>query len=253
MQANQIKGMVPNIFTMGNLVCGFMAILASFEGQVIDACWLIILGGFLDVLDGKIARFSGTSSPFGRELDSLSDFLSFGVAPAVVVYIVKLQYMGKWGWLIGIVYIMCAGYRLARYNLMAESDEKKDFLGLPTPMSAAGLVSYIIFSFYIWDKLEYSEYLVVMIVAFSFLMISQFEYNSAPDNFNNKRNRIKILAVIVCVILLVINYRLFLFPIAAIYIILGIVTEIYRFFFHPDGFFRLRQEKEDENMEQINE
>ncbi len=146
MQVNQFKGIFPGTFTMGNVVCGFLAILSAFEGEITTACWLIILAGFLDLLDGKVARLSGASTRFGVELDSLADFLSFGVAPAVIVYVIKLSSMGKWGWIISIVYIMAASYRLARFNLLAHTDEKKIFLGLPTPGAALCLVSYIIFS-----------------------------------------------------------------------------------------------------------
>ena len=83
---SRYRGLMPGIFTMGNVVCGFLAILSAFEGAITTACWFIILAGFLDALDGKVARLSGGSSQFGVELDSLADFLSFGVAPATLVH-----------------------------------------------------------------------------------------------------------------------------------------------------------------------
>ena len=135
---------------MGNVVCGFLAILSAFEGNITTACWFVILAGFLDALDGKIARLSGSTSQFGIELDSLADFLSFAVAPAFIVHAIKLSSLGKWGWVISIVFIMAAAYRLARFNILAESDEKKDFLGLPVPMAAIALVSFVIFSYKCW-------------------------------------------------------------------------------------------------------
>ena len=167
------RGIFPGTFTMGNVVCGFLAILSSFEGNVTTACWLIILAAFLDALDGKVARLSGGASQFGVELDSLADFLSFGVAPAVVVYVIKLNTLGKWGWLISVVYIMAASYRLARFNLMADTEEKKDFLGLPVPVAAVTLVSFIIFMYNIWGEIQYGQLLVSMIILFAFLMVSQ--------------------------------------------------------------------------------
>ena len=246
LQVSQFKGIVPNIFTMGNTACGFFAILSAFEGNIVDACWLVLLAGFLDAMDGKIARLSGTSSQFGVELDSLSDFLSFGIAPAVIVYVAKLQYLGKWGWLISIVFIMAASFRLARYNILADTGAKKDFLGLPTPMSAAVLVSFIIFSFYLWGQLEYSEHLVVLLILTSALMISQIEYDAVPDNLNTRRNQIKFAVIIVAAILLVVNVRLLLFPIMAIYIIIGLVRELYRIFYLGVGFVKKRQIKDQE-------
>lgn len=249
MQVDRFKGLVPNVFTMGNVVCGFLAILSGFEGQITTACWLIILGAFLDGLDGKIARLSGTTSQFGVELDSLADFLTFGVAPAIIVYIEKLQHLGKWGWLISIVYIVAASYRLARFNLLADTEEKKSFIGLPTPAAATTMVAYIIFSYYLWDSLLYGDYLVMMIILFAFLMISQIEYDPVPDSLSNRANRLKTLLMVVAGIILIINPRLLLFPILALYIIIGIVRELYRFYYLGVDFVKRRQTKDRDETE----
>jgi len=223
------RGIVPGTFTMGNVVCGFISILSSFEGNFTTAAWFIILAGFLDALDGKVARLSGTNSQFGVELDSLADFLSFAVAPAVLVHTIKLNALGKWGWIISIVYIMAAAYRLARYNLMADSEEKKSFVGLPVPAGAFALVAYIILCFNLWGELKYDEVLVSMIIVIAFLMVSQVEYDPMPDRFQTKEDRIKLIAIILAVIGLIIRPRLLLFPIVLLYILSGMVRELYRF------------------------
>lgn len=215
---------------MGNVVCGFLSILNAFEGQITTAAWFIFLAGFLDALDGKVARLSGGSSQFGVELDSLADFLSFGVAPAVLVHVIKLNTMGKWGWIISIVYIMAAAYRLARFNLLAETEEKKDFLGLPVPGAALALMAYVIFSFYIWDSLQYSEVLVVMVILFAFLMVSQVQYDSLPDRFETPQARIKLIVLVVVAVVVLINARLMLFPVISLYILFGMIREVYRLF-----------------------
>lgn len=253
MQVSQLKGIFPGTFTMGNVVCGFLAILSAFEGEITTACWLIILAGFLDGLDGKIARLSGTSSRFGVELDSLADFLSFGVAPAVIVYVVKLHSMGKWGWLISIVFLMAACYRLARFNLLADNEEKKEFLGLPAPGAALALVSYIIFSYYLWGQLEYGQYLVSMVILFSALMISQIEYDAMPDAFNTRKNRIKLLFILIAAVAVLAKPRLLLFPIFALYIIIGLVREIYRFFYLGVGIVKRHQSGDRQSVEKKNE
>lgn len=224
------KGMLPGTFTMGNVVCGFLAILSAFDGNVTTACWLVILAGFLDVLDGKIARLSGTTSQFGVELDSLADFLSFGVAPAVIVHSIQLVNMGKWGWLISVVYIMAASFRLARYNVLADSDEKQDFMGLPVPIAAAALVSYIIFSFELWGGLRHGEILVSIVILNAVLMVSQIEYVAMPDNFNSSRNRIRLVLLIMSGVAIILQPRLLLFPISAAYILFGIVRLLYILF-----------------------
>jgi len=241
MQVSQFKGIFPGTFTMGNVVCGFLAILSAFEGDITTACWWIILAAFLDGLDGKIARLSRSTSNFGVELDSLADFLSFGVAPAVIVYVVKLSSMGKSGWVIGVVYIMAASYRLARYNLLASTEEKKRFLGLPTPGAALALVSYVIFSYEVWGNLEYSQYLVTMIILFSALMVSQIEYDAMPDRFRSRKNRIKLLVMSIAAIGLLAKPRLLLFPIFGLYIIIGLVREGYRLLYLGVDYVKKRQ------------
>jgi len=222
------KGLFPGTFTMENVVCGFLSILSAFEGHITTACWFVILAGFLDALDGKIARISGSSSQFGVELDSLADFLSFGVAPAVLVYSIKLNSLGKWGWIISIVYIMAAAYRLARFNLFADTEEKKDFVGLPVPVAALTMVSFIIFSYFLWDGLKYGELLVSMIILFAFLMVSQVQYDSFPERFDNVQNRIKLIILIIAGLIVVFKPRLLLFPVFTLYILFGMVREGYR-------------------------
>ncbi|MCJ7498292.1 MAG: CDP-diacylglycerol--serine O-phosphatidyltransferase [candidate division Zixibacteria bacterium] len=133
------KGIFPGVFTVGNMLCGFISILQSFEGEAIHAAWLIILAGFFDALDGKIARISRSASRFGIELDSFADFVSFGIAPAVIFYSFRLYVLGTWGWLLGFLFIICGAFRLARFNIEARLEEKPYFTGLPIPVAAITL------------------------------------------------------------------------------------------------------------------
>lgn len=229
-RTSNYRGIFPGTFTMGNVVCGFLSIMSAFEGNITTACWFIILAAFLDVLDGKVARFSGGSTQFGVELDSLADFLSFGVAPAILVYSIKLNSMGKWGWIISLVYIMAAAYRLARYNLFADTDEKRGFVGLPVPAAALVLVSYIILSFFLWGKLEYGELLISMIILNAFLMVSQVPYDGFPDRFDTPQHRIMLGAALVAVVTIIFKPRLLLFPFIALYILNGMIRELIRLF-----------------------
>ncbi len=218
----------PSIFTAGSIFCGFLSIISAAEGEPTHAAWLIILAGFLDGLDGKVARLSGGASDLGKELDSLADFFSFGVAPAFLVYTFKLNVLGKWGWIIGLVYITAAGYRLARFNLLATSDEKKHFLGLPVPGAGLTLASFVIFCYAIWGRVEYGEYLVSMMIVFSALMVSQIEYEAMPDKFHTRANRIKLLYIVVLALAALIRPRLLMFPILLLYIATGIIKEAVR-------------------------
>ena len=255
MSKHNYRGILPGSFTMGNVVCGFLAILSSFEGDLITACWLVILAGFLDAMDGKIARLSGATSRFGVELDSLADFLSFGVAPAVIIYVAKLQTLGKWGWLIGVVYIMAASYRLARYNILATTDEKKDFMGLPVPGAAMPLVTYLIFCDYFWGQLEYGQYLVSLLILLSALMVSQVQYDTMPDRFDSMGNRIKVAIIVIAAIAALANPQLLLFPLFAAYIIFGLVRAAYRYLYLGVGMVKRRQfrNKKYDRTEKIDE
>ena len=226
------RGIFPGMFTMGNVVFGFIALLEAVEGRITSACWFVLAAALMDALDGKVARLSGSTSQFGIELDSLADFLSFGVAPAMIVYAIKLNDLGNWGWIISIVFIMAAAYRLARYNVMADSEEKKEFVGLPVPAAAIAMVSFIIFCYRLWGGLEYSEWLVTMIVLFSVLMVSQVEYDAIPERFDRRQDRIKLgILLLAGLLLIVIRPRLMLFPLMAIYILYGMAREFYRLFY----------------------
>lgn len=218
----------PSIFTFGNIFCGFLSIISAAEGEPTQAAWFILLAAFLDTLDGKVARLSGGVSEVGKELDSLSDFISFGVAPAFLIYSFKLNALGKWGWIIGMVYITAAGYRLARFNLLAASDEKKQFVGLPVPAAAVALTSFIIMCYEIWGKVEYGEFLVSMTILFSALMVSQIEYEVVPDNFISRENRLKLLYMVVLVVAMLVKPRLLMFPIFSLYIAFGLIRELVR-------------------------
>jgi CDP-diacylglycerol--serine O-phosphatidyltransferase len=238
----------PGTFTMLNAVCGYISILLTLDGEIINACWFIILAGFLDALDGKVARLSGVSSRFGIELDSLADFSSFGVAPAVLIYSLKLEALGKLGWIIiTAIYIMAAGYRLAKFNLYADTEEKQEFVGLPVPAAALTLVSFIIFCHYLWGAVLFPEVVVSMIILFAFLMVSQVEYDTLPDEFNTFQQRIKLLVIIAAAVAVILKPRLVLFPFFGLYILLGMLRELYRMFARGVEKVTGRSNNKDEN------
>jgi len=149
----------------------------------------------------------------------------------VIVYQIKLNDLGRWGWVISIVFIMAAAYRLARYNVLADSEEKKDFMGLPVPMAAMTLVSFIILCYYVWGGLEYSEWLISMIVLFAILMVTQVQYDAIPENFHTRQGRIKLGILLIAGLAVAFGpRRLLLFPILASYILFGMARELYRLF-----------------------
>ncbi len=136
--------LLPNAFTTAALFCGFYAIVMAMNQRFEHAAWAIFIAMVLDGLDGRIARLTNTQSEFGAQYDSLSDMVSFGAAPALVIYEWSLRGLGKLGWLAAFVYCAGAALRLARFNTNIEVVDKRFFQGLPSPAAAAIVAGYIL-------------------------------------------------------------------------------------------------------------
>jgi len=183
---------VPSFFTLMNLLCGFLAITQVHGGQPLYACYLIILAGLFDLLDGILARLTHGQSLFGVELDSLSDIVSFGVAPAFLVYTLFLESAGTFGLIIAALPILCAAVRLARFNVGFEPVKKDFFEGLPVPVQAYFLVALTLnveTSATLSDAglLTASSVIPVMVIL-SVLMVSSLAFDGVPRiTFANMR------------------------------------------------------------------
>ena len=139
--------LLPNLVTTASLFAGFYSIVQAMNGRYDYAAIAIFIALILDGLDGRVARMTNTESAFGSEYDSLSDMVSFGVAPALVIYVWALQPLGKLGWIVSFIYCTCAAVRLARFNVKLDVNNKNYFSGLPSPAAAALLASFIWISF----------------------------------------------------------------------------------------------------------
>jgi CDP-diacylglycerol--serine O-phosphatidyltransferase len=217
--------------TAGNLIFGFLAVLKIFEGalqyQSNDPLWAhsyyislqCILGACLcDLLDGRLARFGGSESPFGREFDSLADIVSFGVAPALLVFkIVLVDIPNRIGWLIAVFYLLCGALRLARFNVASTYNlgtGSRNFSGFPIP-AAAGLISSITL-FILWHyryetqlTLGNVKYVLVALMIFlSFMMFSKFEYPSFKGlNWRTQFSLPKFMGAVLLLVLNIIYYQ----------------------------------------------
>jgi CDP-diacylglycerol--serine O-phosphatidyltransferase len=138
------KHLVPNLVTLANIVFGLLSILAAADGRYERACVLLFLAGVCDMCDGKLARLLDASSRFGMELDSLSDAISFGVAPALLVYFAVLRGLGIMGVGVAALYVLCGVLRLARFNVETRAISKVSFLGMPIPGAAGYILSFVI-------------------------------------------------------------------------------------------------------------
>jgi CDP-diacylglycerol--serine O-phosphatidyltransferase len=138
--------LLPSLFTMANLFCGYACVVYAMRGEFATAAPFIGVAIVLDMLDGRIARLTGTTSAFGVEFDSLADVISFGVAPAILVFAWGLGPLGRLGWAAGFVFVAAAAVRLARYNIQAATQDKRYFAGMPSP-AAAGVPAATVFAY----------------------------------------------------------------------------------------------------------
>ena len=134
---------LPNLFTLAALFGGFYSIVMAMNGSFTLAAYGVLFAMLFDSLDGRVARMTNTQSAFGEQMDSLSDMVSFGVAPALIAYIWALKGLGRWGWIAAFVYCSCAALRLARFNVNTGVVDKRWFQGLPSPAAAALVVGFI--------------------------------------------------------------------------------------------------------------
>jgi CDP-diacylglycerol--serine O-phosphatidyltransferase len=145
-QNDRIKFIVPNLITTANIGCGFASILASIDGNFVAAAWAIIAAGIFDLFDGRVARLLNASSPFGEEYDTLSDLLSFGVAPAVLYFQCAARPLGTLGAALALGYLLCVAFRLARFNLGTSQGPGAYFQGLASPPAASTAAAFVLFS-----------------------------------------------------------------------------------------------------------
>jgi CDP-diacylglycerol--serine O-phosphatidyltransferase len=138
--------LLPSMFTMANMFCGYACIVYSMRGEFATAAPFIGFAIVLDMLDGRVARMTGSTSEFGIEFDSLADVISFGVAPAIMAFAWGLQPLGRIGWAAGFLFVAAAAVRLARFNIQSATQDKRYFAGLPSP-AAAGVLASTVFAY----------------------------------------------------------------------------------------------------------
>ena len=220
---------VPNGFTLGNLFFGILAIVAAARGEFVAAGRYIVFGGILDALDGRVARATGTGSRFGEELDSLVDAISFGLAPALIMYFAVLNNESGWDWLLVFLYTACAVMRLARFNVEQAGRDKTHFHGLPSPAAGLTLATYYWFSqtpLYnqtVLAELPWHVMLRFVMLGLGLLMISNVQYPALPTvDFRSTRGIVGFLVVIGTILGVIFLPREFFFPALMTYVLWGL-------------------------------
>ena len=221
--------LLPNLFTTGALFAGFYAIVAAMNGLFEHAAIGIIVAGILDGLDGGVARLTNTQSKFGAEYDSLSDCVAFGVAPGLVAYSWGLSELRKFGWMAAFIYVACAALRLARFNVQAESTDKRFFIGLPSP-TGAGLVATLV-----WlgasrgmDGNDISWLVALVVAGAGLLMVSSVKYHSFKELHIGRVPFKVLLGVIVAFAIVFLDPPLVLLTVAIVYVTVGLLMSLWR-------------------------
>jgi len=222
--------LLPNLFTTGALFGGFYAVIAAMNGRFEAAALAIFIAMILDGLDGRVARMTNTQSDFGAEYDSLSDMVSFGVAPALIMYSWSLNTMGKIGWLAAFIYVVGAALRLARFNTQVGHADKRYFQGLASPAAAGFVVGFVWLCAENQISGESLKYLVfVLTVGAGLLMVSNVKYRSFKDlDLKNKVPFVTILIMVLVFISIVYQPPLILFTMFALYSLSGLFGYLIR-------------------------
>jgi CDP-diacylglycerol---serine O-phosphatidyltransferase len=220
------RSVVPSLFTVLNMFCGFISVTHASRGDFISASWFIILAAGFDALDGIMARITKSSSQFGVEIDSLSDVVSFGVAPAFLAYQLHLNELGGMGVFLSSLLMVLCGLRLARFNVHLVGFDKDHYVGLPAPASALTVAS---FTLYYWNDATglggATMVLPYMVVVLGLLMISKVKYDTLPK-FSKRtlqKEPWKYVFFGLAVVVVFVTGGTAIFPLFVLFIALGIV------------------------------
>ena len=220
--------LLPNCLTLCGMFAGFYSILSVLSGNYVTAAWAIVVAGVFDGLDGWVARLTNTGSKFGVQMDSLSDAIAFGVAPAVMLYAWSLSSFGRAGAAVAFLFVACGVLRLARYNVQKDVEEKKSFTGLPIPAAAGVAISTVLF----FTEMGYSPtgtlYVPMVIFLSALLMVSTLRFHSIKELNLNRRKPFTVLVIIVMVLTLFFMHpEATLFAIGITYLAGGLAENAY--------------------------
>lgn len=230
---------LPSLFTVGNIFCGFFAVITLFnhmkdpdiERFLVRAALLIMLSAFLDGIDGKVAKLTNTTSDFGIQLDSLADVISFGIAPGLLVYAWALYPYQRFGWMPAFLLLVCGALRLARFNVDANNEvDNKYFKGLPIPFAALMIASFVLIKPVIAPKSFFSIIIMIMVYGLAYLMVSTIPYRSFKEiDLREKKSAKVIFFIALFFVIVFIEPTLMIFLMVLTYISSGILRNVFPF------------------------
>lgn len=217
---------LPSLFTTGNLFCGFYSILHSFSQDFEKAAYAIMLAGVFDLLDGRVARMTRSTSEFGLEYDSIADVVSFGVAPAILAYVWALPSFGRLGWAGSFFFAACGALRLARFNTISGELPKSYFLGLPIPAAANTIAT----AYIAWKEIgfvSYQPFVLALTFLLGLLMVSSVRFRSFKDfDLRHKRSFIWLVILLVIITSIAVRPEHSLFVVCMGYVVWGPLREL---------------------------
>jgi CDP-diacylglycerol--serine O-phosphatidyltransferase len=230
--------LIPNLLTTGNLFSGLFAILAVYKGHYVAAAVAILIALIFDMLDGKSARWTNSTSQFGVEYDSLADLVAFGVAPGLLMYGWALSIYDMLGPAVMFAFVACGALRLARFNVMTATSESKYFTGLPIPAAASVVATLVIFDREVVQVglTEKPVLVLVLTLALAFLMVSTIKYRSFKDLKFSGRAHFDNLVLAILILMLVISWpQVMLFVVFACYALSGPIERLILLLVKPFG------------------
>ena len=211
---------LPNMFTALNMGCGFMGILYAFQGHFYKACLFIIVGAIFDSMDGRVARLTGTQSSFGEQFDSLSDLISFGIAPALIYYFRFLGEMGRFGMVVAFIFLLCGALRLARFNANIKNVSSDFFQGLPIPGAASAVIGFILISLEFNEPALFKMVAIPYLLFYAILMVSNIPFSSFKNSEWLRKNKRKVLFLTLILISGIFIYEeVMIFAIITLYVV----------------------------------
>lgn len=220
---------VPSLFTLFNLFFGIWSMVLASRGEFYRASWYIVFAGILDTLDGRVARLSNTGTRFGAELDSLVDIVSFGVAPAFLMYQLEFAGAGQASWIFCYFYVMAAAIRLARFNITQAGVTKTHFVGLPSPAAGMTLATFYPFTQTPFYRVALGAWpwhviLTFLMIILTILMVSNVRYATVPKiGFRSVKGVVGLLIVVSVVVFGLWRHDVFFFPLGIAYMSYGVL------------------------------
>jgi len=210
------------------MACGFSSIILSLQGRAFDAALILVLGAIFDSVDGRVARMTGTQSEFGEQFDSISDVISFGIAPSLLIYLHSLQTMGRIGAVVSFIYLLCGALRLARFNANIDKVSSDFFQGLPIPGGALVVIGFVFISNELKMINDFPVAALIITFVTSILMISNIPFCSFKNSQYIRDHKRKVLFLMFILGVLTFTYYTYMFFInMAVYIVASIIYYLF--------------------------